>query len=166
MPRVLGETYDQSSYIKIKEDMDNFDNQVDTMRDIAKQLVQLGSNAADNHMKESAEYVTELETLTQALFDISHKQETLGINRNAFTITFNQQGPQLPVLALKPDRLSFSMTTADLHIWKDAYKVYHQASGFQRYPLAEHQVFLLRCLDNDVAIRLNKEATNTTYIPR
>ena len=77
--------------------MDTYNNQVD-------------------HMKESAEYERELGTLTQALFDISHKQCALGINRKALPMTFNQQGTQLPVLALKPNRLFFSITTADLRI--------------------------------------------------
>ena len=70
--------------------------------------------------------------------------------------------PQLPVLALKPDRLSFSMTTADLHIWKNAYKAYHNASHFDSYPLAEQQAFLFRC--SEVAIKLRREATKTTPI--
>ena len=112
-------------------------------------------------MKKYAKYVMEVETLTQALFNISHKQGTLWINRNSLPTRFDQQGPQLLVLALKSDKLSFS---ADLSIWKDAYKAYHQASNFQRYPLAEQQAFLLLCLDNDIAILLQREAINTTPV--
>ena len=37
-----------------------------------------------------------------------------------------QSVPQLPVLALKSDRLSFSMMTADLQIWKEANRAYHK----------------------------------------
>ena len=116
------------TYLKIHEDLPIYDKKVKTMRNVAQQLESMGSTAANDHSTESAGFATELETLNTSLFDISHNQW-----RRHLRITHEQQSLSLPVMALKADKLSFAMTTADLHIWKDAYRAYHKTSNFGRY---------------------------------
>ena len=73
------------------------------------------SDIGKNHYEESIEYKKEFQTLarTRTLFDIATGQDvdssSRGVNPQAFI--GQQFGPQLPVLALKPGRLSFSMTS-------------------------------------------------------
>ena len=45
--------------------------------------------------------------------------------------------PQLPVLALKPNRLTVSKSTADLRIWKETSVSYHRASEFGHDPIVK-----------------------------
>ena len=76
----------------------------------------MDSDEADDHTEESIEYKKEFTTLSKAIFNIVHGQYANGSNRVGLYVTDPQTGPQLPVLALKPDQLSFSMTPADLRI--------------------------------------------------
>ena len=140
------------------------EKQIVIMREIFDQLITMFSDLAYDHNKETLEFEGEFQKMVIDTFDIFHGQNMSSI------ITAGGPGPiitapQLPVLALKPDLLSFSMSTADLRIWKEAYRSYHhRASEFDRYTIFEQQAFLFRCLNNEVAIRLQREATNTTYL--
>ena len=96
--------YNQFSYGKILEVLHTYDKQVNIMRNVAEKLEQLESNAPKDYQEESAE----------SLFDISHAQRRQ--HRNHLPLTHDQHSPQLPVLALKPDKFSFSKTTTDLRI--------------------------------------------------
>ena len=49
MLRALNNGYDQSSYMKIHEDLGIYDKQVDTIRNIVEQLEQLESNTTKDH---------------------------------------------------------------------------------------------------------------------
>ena len=128
----------------------------------------MNSDLAPDHDRESLEFEREFQKMVNDIFDLSHGQDIDTLNILSI-ITSGGAGPiitapQLPVLALKPDRLSFSMSTANLHIWKEAYRSYHRATEFDRYPTVKQQAFLFRCLHNEVAIRLHREATNNMPI--
>ena len=108
------------------------EKQIVIMREIFDQLITMFSDLAYDHNKETLEFEGEFQKMVIDTFDIFHGQDMSSI------MTAGGPGPiitapQLPVLALKPDPLSFSMFTADLCIWKEAYRSYHRASEFNRY---------------------------------
>ena len=98
--------------------------------------------------RESVELKKEFQQMVCTLFDIAHGQDVDSHSRGASCAPTNTQAAQLQVLALKPDKLTFSMTTADLRIWKDAYKSYHNTSNFNRFHITEQQAFLYHCIDS------------------
>ena len=92
------------------------------MREIAEQLIAMISDLANDHNRESQVFEDKIQQMVMTAFDLLHKQDVNTLNRTSFR---NNAGacqatvaPQLPVLALKPDHLSFLMSTADLCIWK------------------------------------------------
>ena len=72
--------------------------------------------------EESKKCEQEYQQLVRAAFDISYKQDIESLNRGSIPNAGvgQEAGLPLPVLALKPDRLLFSMSTTDLRIWKEA----------------------------------------------
>ena len=114
----LNDCYDQSSYIKILEDLSIYDKHVDTMKNVVEQLEHLEFNATMDHQENPQNIQQNWKTSTRLYLTFpTNKEVNIGVQ---WPLMHDQQDPQLPVLALKPNRLSFSMTTADLRIWKDA----------------------------------------------
>lgn len=125
----------QLQQIAIK--MPILEKQIVAMREISDQLIIMNSDLVYDHNKESLEFEAEYQKMVTDTINISHSQDIDTLNRSTI-MTAGGPGPvimapQLPVLALKPDPLSFSMFTADLCIWKEAYRSYHRASEFNRY---------------------------------
>ena len=122
------------------------------MREIGDQLLATNSELSTDHDRESLEFERGFQKLSNDIFDLSHRQGIDTLNR-ASIMNIGGPGPvitapQLPVLAFMPDFLSFSMSTADIHIWKEAYYSYHRTSEFYRWS----------------AISLRRKATNTMPI--
>ena len=115
------------------------------MRDVAEQLVNQDSTLARDHDRESLGFEEDYQKLNIASLNLSHGQDIDTLNRSSL-LTSGRPGPmvtapQLPVEALKPDHLSFSISTAHLPIWKEAYHSHHRASEFDHYPIVKQQAF-------------------------
>ena len=67
-------------------------------------------------------------------------------------------------MALKPDKLSFEDNLGALRRWKQRYTAFHQSSNFRILPIADQQAFLLACIDDDIANRINRVVTQTTPV--
>ena len=146
MIQSLNIKFDLSSYNRLQSELQILKKQVCTMQDVAEQLVAQNSSLARDHDRESEDEFQKLST--QHL--ISHMDRT-----GSSLLTTGGPGPmatapQLPVLALKPDFLSFSMSITDMRIGKEAYRSYNRASEFDHYPFVKHKAFLFCCLDNKV----------------
>ena len=115
------------------------------------------ADANGDHYRESIEFEREFQQMVLTLFDISNSQGVDSHNR-VHPAPRERSSGSATSCSIKPDKLTFSKTTADLRKQKDAYKPYHNASSFH---VAEQQVFLYRCIDNKVAIKLRREATYT-----
>ena len=91
------------------------EKQISTICDVAEQLIIIKSELAKNHHDESQKFEQEYQQLVRATFDISHRQDIDSLNRGFIhnTGAGPWAGPQLPVLALKPDCHSYLMSTAD-----------------------------------------------------
>ena len=69
-----------------------------------------------------------------------------------------------PIMALKPDKLSFNANLGSVRRWKQRFKAFHSSSNLRELPLLAQQAFLIACVDNEVASRINRVVTDTTPI--
>ena len=69
-----------------------------------------------------------------------------------------------PILALKPDKLSFDANLGSMRRWKQRFKAFHFSSNLRALPLPDQQAFLIACIDNEVANRINRVVTETTLL--
>ena len=87
--------------------MATLEKQILTIREFADQLIILKSDAGKDHYEESCIFEQEFQAMVCELFDITHRQDVKSQSRGSNLPTAGniQTGLQLPVLALKPDRL-------------------------------------------------------------
>ena len=67
-----------------------------------------------------------------------------------------------PVMALKPDKLSFDSNLGQVRRWKQRFRAFHASSNLQILSLPDQQAFLIACIDDEVANRIHRLVTETT----
>ena len=67
-----------------------------------------------------------------------------------------------PVMALDPERLSFDANLGQVRRWKQRFRAFHASSNLRVLSLPDQQAFLIACIDNKVANRINSIVTYTT----
>ena len=65
-------------------------------------------------------------------------------------------------MALKPDKLSFDTNLGTVRRWKQRFRAFHASSNLRVLPLADQQAFLIACIDDEVANRINRLVAETT----
>ena len=65
-------------------------------------------------------------------------------------------------MALKPDKLSFDSNLGQVRRWKQRFKAFHASSNLRVLSLPDQQEFLIACIDDEVANRINRLVTETT----
>ena len=69
-----------------------------------------------------------------------------------------------PILALKLDKLSFDANIGSAGRWKQRFKAFHLSSNLWALPLPDQQAFLITCVEDEVANRINRVVTETTCL--
>ena len=64
-------------------------------------------------------------------------------------------------MALKQDRLSFDANLGSVRRWKQRFRAFHSSSNFQVLPMLDQQAFLIACIDDEVANRINRLVKDT-----
>ena len=78
-------------------------------------------------------------------------------------ILAGQQGPMAkPVMALKPEKLSFDSNLGQVRRWKQRFRAFHASSNLRVLSLPDQQAFLIACIDDEVANRIHRLVTETT----
>ena len=67
-----------------------------------------------------------------------------------------------PVMALKPDKLSFDVNLGTVRRWKQRFRAFHPSSNLRVLPLPDQQAILITCIDDEVANRINRVVSETT----
>ena len=67
-----------------------------------------------------------------------------------------------PILVLKPNKLSFDAILGSVRRWKQRFKAFHSYSNLRALPLPDKQAFLIACVDDEVANRISRVATEMT----
>ena len=101
---------------------------------MAECLGYIKSTHAKNHIKESIRCKAGLQDIHNNTFNLSNGQDVDSLNHTIIMGGEHPDGkdsasPQLPVIVLRHDCLAFSLTTADLRIWKESDRFYHRASA-------------------------------------
>ena len=65
-------------------------------------------------------------------------------------------------MALKPDKLSFDPNLRSEKRWKQRFRAFHASSNLRVLPLTDQQAFLIACIDDEVANRINGMVSETT----
>ena len=77
-----------------------------------------------------------------------------------------QQMPQhsaaKPVMALKPDKLSFNANLGMVRRWKQRFRAFHASSNLRVLPLTDQQAFVIACIDDEVANWIHRLVSETT----
>ena len=73
-----------------------------------------------------------------------------------------QHNTAKPVMALKPDKLSFDANLGTVQRWKQRFRAFHASSNLRVLPLPDQQAFLIACIDDEVANRINRLVSDTT----
>ena len=73
------------------------------------------------------------------------------------------QGPAAkPVMALKPEKLSFDSNLGQVRRWKQRFRAFHASSNLRVLTLPDQQAYLIACIDDEVANRIHRLVTETT----
>ena len=73
------------------------------------------------------------------------------------------QGPAAkPVMALKPEKLGFDSNLGQVRRWKQRFRAFHASSNLRVLSLPDQQAYLIACIDDEVANRINRLVTETT----
>ena len=73
------------------------------------------------------------------------------------------QGPTAkPVMALKPEKLSFDSNLGQVRRWKQRFRAFHASSNLRVLSLPDQQAYLIACIDDEVANRIHRLVTETT----
>ena len=75
-----------------------------------------------------------------------------------------QQNAAKLVMALKPDRLAFDANLGTVRRWKQHFRAFHTSSNLCVLPLTDQQAFLIACIDDEVANRINRLVSETTLM--
>ena len=67
-----------------------------------------------------------------------------------------------PIMALKPDKLSFDANLGSVRQCKQRFMAFYSSSNLQALPLPDQQAFLIACVDDEVANRIKKVIMDTT----
>ena len=68
-------------------------------------------------------------------------------------------------MALKPEKLSFDSNHGQVRRWKQRFKAFHASSNLRVLSLPDQQVFLIACIDNEVANRIHRLVMETPLFP-
>ena len=110
---------------------------------------------------------TATETLVNRVIEQIHNHEP-PVLAGAAGMLAAQQAPPVqgntakPVMALKPDRLSFDANLGTVRRWKQRFRAFHASSNLKVLSLPDQQAFLIACIDDEVANRINRLVTETT----
>ena len=74
-----------------------------------------------------------------------------------------QQNAAKPVMALKPDRLAFDANLGTVRRWKQHFRAFDTSSNLCVLPLTDQQAFLIACIDDEVANRINRLVSDRNY---
>ena len=64
-------------------------------------------------------------------------------------------------MALKPDKLSFDANLGTVRRWKQRFRAFHASSNLPVLRLPDKQAFLIACIDDEVANRINRLVSDT-----
>ena len=67
-----------------------------------------------------------------------------------------------PIMAWKPDKLSFDANLDSVRLWKQRFRAFHLPSNLRALPQPDQQAFIIACIDDQVANRINRVITNMT----
>ena len=73
-----------------------------------------------------------------------------------------QHNAAKPVMALKPDKLPFDANLGTVRRWKQRFRAFYASSYLRVLPLPDQQAFLIACIDDEVANRINRLVSETT----
>ena len=130
----------------VYEAVPKLDEQLDKLRNVVIQLIEVNPNERANYENVLTEYETKHNTaygkLTNAIAQVER-----GFASDAVT----QQRPNIsetePKILLKPFIISLDHSPADLNNWLQMWDVYYQASGFERGSIKQQQVYMRQCLE-------------------
>ena len=67
-----------------------------------------------------------------------------------------------PVMALKPEKLSFDSNLGQVRRWKQRFRAFHASSNLRALTLPDQQAYLIACIDDEIANRIHRLVTETT----
>ena len=119
------------------------------------------------HVAEAATLATATETLANRVMEQIHNYDPLviaGAAGGAGVLAGQQaQAPTAkPVMALKPEKLSFDSNLGQVRRWKQRFRAFHASSNLRVLSLLDQQAFLIACIDDKVANRIHRLVTETT----
>ena len=114
-----------------------------------------------------AEAATTTETLVDRVMEQIHNYDppvVAGAAGGAGALAGQQaQGPTAkPVMALKPEKLSFDSNLGQVRRKKQRFRAFHASSNLRVLSLPDQQAFLIACIDDEVANRIHRLVTETT----
>ena len=119
------------------------------------------------HATEAETLATETETLVDKVITQVHNHEP----NEAVIFQVQQAQMQLPqhnaakpVMALKPEKLTFNANLGTVRRWKQRFRAFHASSNLRVLPLTDQQAFLIACIEHEVANRIHRLVSETTQI--
>ena len=144
---------------------------VQTMEKYQGRLTLLASYLSLHTLESAGVHVTEAKTLATATEEQSQKVMTQVYEHEPDDTELIQalqlgQGVQgqsgvKQVMALKPDKLRFDANLFTVRRWKQRFRAFHASSNLRALPFTDQQAFLIACIDNEVASRINRLVSET-----
>ena len=123
--------------------------------------------SAEEHQEEADTLATATETLVNRVMQGIHDYEppvAAGVGGAGHQEAMPQAyGPTAkPVMALKPDKLSFDSNLGQVRRWKQRFRAFYASSNLRIISLPDQQAYLIACIDDEVANRIHRLVTETT----
>ena len=120
--------------------------------------------SAPAHVAEAATLTAATEALVNRVIEKIHDHDPLIVAGAPAPHAQGHPTAAKPVMALKPDRLSFDANLGTVQRWKQRFRAFHASTNLRVLPLPDKQAFLIACIDDEVANRINRLVTETTPI--